>query len=373
MTFKVLATLIAVLFPLTGVSAVYRCTDAQGKVVFSDTPCTQSSQMETVDTRTGAGAKADDDNAQPPSASGLERWQPRAPLSEKSSAAPKPSDFTLQVEKDFIRAMTANTDQAVTGSKGGLVQVWNLQGGNLLKQYSLPPGGILSLAMLDNKIVVGLDNPAAEQNLQVRDLGQDNSFKPLAGQTGAIQSLAAADGKIASYALTKTIGLWDSKTQRLLKEIKVEAAESNPTTLHVALGDGLVAASLLRTINVWDSDTGELLVRFTAPGNVYALALGGGKLLAAAGSRNVLVWNPRTGQALEPLQGHTQWVSSVAVKNNRIISGSFDNTVNIWDLETGQHIRTLRAKDKIYEVAAAANAVLARVNTVVEVWNNALK
>ena len=41
------------------------------------------------------------------------------------------------------------------------------------------------------------------------------------------------------------------------------------------------------------------------------------------------------------LEGHTQWVNSVFVKDNLIISGSFDKSIKIWDIDTGTCIKTL--------------------------------
>ena len=40
------------------------------------------------------------------------------------------------------------------------------------------------------------------------------------------------------------------------------------------------------------------------------------------------------------LTGHTSFVSSVAISpdSKRIVSGAFDNTIRIWDMETGKHI-----------------------------------
>ena len=41
------------------------------------------------------------------------------------------------------------------------------------------------------------------------------------------------------------------------------------------------------------------------------------------------------------LTGHTNWVCSVFAINNLIISGSYDNSIKIWDIETGKCMNTL--------------------------------
>jgi GxxExxY protein len=50
-----------------------------------------------------------------------------------------------------------------------------------------------------------------------------------------------------------------------------------------------------------------------------------------------------TGAVLRTLSGHSAWVRSAAFSPNgrRIVSGSWDKTVKVWNAETGALIRTL--------------------------------
>jgi len=69
-----------------------------------------------------------------------------------------------------------------------------------------------------------------------------------------------------------------------------------------------------------------------------------------------------TGETIRTLKGHTDKVNSVAYfpkagdnKNRNVItlvSGSSDNTVKLWNLETGKEIRSLKTDSGyIYSVA----------------------
>jgi WD40 repeat protein len=46
---------------------------------------------------------------------------------------------------------------------------------------------------------------------------------------------------------------------------------------------------------------------------------------------------------IRTLEGHADWLSSVAISGDgtRAISGSDDQTLNVWDLSTGLLLRTL--------------------------------
>ncbi|RXW16871.1 hypothetical protein EST38_g8985 [Candolleomyces aberdarensis] len=55
----------------------------------------------------------------------------------------------------------------------------------------------------------------------------------------------------------------------------------------------------------------------------------------------IQLWNAQTGQlALEPIQGHTGWVTSVAFSpdGRYIVSGSDDETIGLWDIQTGKPV-----------------------------------
>jgi hypothetical protein len=73
---------------------------------------------------------------------------------------------------------------------------------------------------------------------------------------------------------------------------------------------------------------------------------------SADGTRNdsgsmdqtVKVWDAQTGKELLTLKGHTDWVTSVAFSadGTRIVSGSMDQTVKVWDAQTGKELLTLK-------------------------------
>ncbi|MBQ2304165.1 MAG: hypothetical protein II256_07095 [Bacteroidales bacterium] len=61
----------------------------------------------------------------------------------------------------------------------------------------------------------------------------------------------------------------------------------------------------------------------------------GTKIVSGSRDNTVKIWNANTGQCLQTLKGHSDWVVSVAYSPNRtkIISGSYDETIKIWGEE----------------------------------------
>jgi WD40 repeat protein len=66
-------------------------------------------------------------------------------------------------------------------------------------------------------------------------------------------------------------------------------------------------------------------------------------LASASHDKTVLVWDAKTGQPLHTLQGHTDYVTSVAFSaaGDRLASASEDKTVRVWDAKNGQLLHTL--------------------------------
>lgn len=104
------------------------------------------------------------------------------------------------------------------------------------------------------------------------------------------------------------------------------------------------------TIQLWQSSTGQLLRTFDKTSRVNALAYSpDGKLLASAngdvsiGNYNVNLWDIATGQKVRTLKGHIFPVLTVAFSpdGHILASGSQDATIRLWDPETGQILRRL--------------------------------
>ncbi|MEQ1906207.1 MAG: WD40 repeat domain-containing protein, partial [Pirellulaceae bacterium] len=70
----------------------------------------------------------------------------------------------------------------------------------------------------------------------------------------------------------------------------------------------------------------------------------GNRIVSGSLDNTLKLWDAATGQGLRTLRGHTGWVSSVAfsLDGNRIVSGSSDTTLKLWDAATGQELRTLQ-------------------------------
>jgi len=74
-----------------------------------------------------------------------------------------------------------------------------------------------------------------------------------------------------------------------------------------------------------------------------AVSPDGKRIISGSADKTVKVWDSATGAELMTLHGHNDWISSVAFSpdGKRIISGSGDNTIKVWNSVTGAELMTL--------------------------------
>ncbi len=79
----------------------------------------------------------------------------------------------------------------------------------------------------------------------------------------------------------------------------------------------------------------------------------GTRLLSGSHDTTLKLWDVGTGQLVRTFQGHTNRVMSVAFSSDgkRVLSGSWDKTAKLWDAATGKLIHTLGQGDDVAGVA----------------------
>jgi WD40 repeat protein/serine/threonine protein kinase len=87
------------------------------------------------------------------------------------------------------------------------------------------------------------------------------------------------------------------------------------------------------------------------------------------------MWDLESGQSVRVLEGHVDWVTAVAVTPDgaRAISASFDRMLRVWDLESGQSMRMLEGhEDRVTTVAVTpdgARAISGSSDRTLRVWD----
>ena len=81
--------------------------------------------------------------------------------------------------------------------------------------------------------------------------------------------------------------------------------------------------------------------------------------LSASGDQTVKVWDLSSGQELRTLSGHTSYVRGVAISSDGRygLSASDDKTVKVWDLSSGQEVASFTGNGDLTCCAIAPDGV----------------
>ena len=85
----------------------------------------------------------------------------------------------------------------------------------------------------------------------------------------------------------------------------------------------------------------------------------GRRAISASDDQTLRVWDLDTGKTVRTLQGHSSWVHAVAVTpdGRRAISASDDQTLRVWDLDTGKTVATFTGDSGMWCCAVAPDGV----------------
>jgi len=197
---------------------------------------------------------------------------------------------------------------------------------------------------------------SGDHTLKLWDVQSHQPLRTFAGHRGAVASVSfSRDGSLAlSASYDHTVRVWDVATaeQRALFSGHGGAALSAALSPNQAVA---VSADDKGVLNTWNTTPNEVLVLRDHSDPIESVAFSPDGLVAVSGARDdtLKFWDLATGQMLRSIDAHVQWIPSVPndwirsvayapAPNGRfvVLSGGFDGAVKLWDVATGQLVRT---------------------------------
>jgi F-box and WD-40 domain protein CDC4 len=262
-------------------------------------------------------------------------------------------------QRHVVTCLQFDTDKILTGSDDTNINVYDTKTGALRSRLEGHEGGVWALQYEGNTLVSG----STDRSVRVWDIARGKCTQVFQGHTSTVRCLVilkptqigeTADGQPIMMPKEPLIitGSRDSSLRvwRLPEEGAEPFVQTGPPPAD------LENKYFIRVLNGHHH-------------SVRAIAAHGDTLVSGSYDCTVRVWKISTGEVLWRLQGHSQKVYSVVLDHarNRCISGSMDNLVKVWSLETGQclfnlegHTSLVGLLDLSHErlVSAAADSTL---------------
>jgi len=204
----------------------------------------------------------------------------------------------------------------------------------------------------------------------------------LTGLEGPARSIAVSpDGKQTAIGEeTGKIKIFDVATGQIAKKLEGHTAAVRGIAFS-ADNARLISGSQDKTFRVWNLADGQQIASIETPAPLNAVALiAEDKQVATGGEDNIIrLWEIPAAQPAEApkpvkeMGGHGGPVTSlVPMPNGRLLSGSKDTTLRVWDLAGGNAVQTLNHGGPVEAVALRPDGkryASASANNTAKLWN----
>jgi hypothetical protein len=259
---------------------------------------------------------------------------------------------------NIIRTVDFDETKIVSGGEDKSIIVWNRETRQQEKKITEHTGIVHSLTFTDKVLVSG----GGDNVIKIFDVADDYKCKAtINAHTKGVRCIQLDQNLLFSGSYDHSIKLWDFETQALVREFQRDDGTPKRLTAHDKTVFGmqyrptenlLVSTGADRFIRGFDPRIGveQWNINCTQLHTDWIMTLCFDDTKIVAGSRDKIlsIWDVRTLKFSHSLQGHRLGVVDIQMDGQKLVSGSGDNTARVWDMSKRYCVRTIDHADTVW-------------------------
>ena len=194
-----------------------------------------------------------------------------------------------------------------------------------------------------SKVLIG----CSDNNAYLWDLETGKEVQAFKGHSGQVESLfLSKDGKsFATGSFDGTARLWDLATGKTVQTFMGHAHAVNALALS-SDAKWLVTAGHLGKAYLWDLRLGRQVAVFSGPGGaIRAVAMSkNDKWFVTGGENGATQWDCATGKEIRSFKAGKLNAVTLSADGKYLVTGGADKIARLWNVDTGEEIRTFSNK-----------------------------
>lgn len=252
-----------------------------------------------------------------------------------------------------IVSLVFSTDeqQFVSASHDRTTKLWDIESGKCLQTMEEHDGWVTAVAMSPDgqQIASGSD----DESIKLWDAESGECVQTIEGYSLYVKSVSYnPDGTLLAAGVSwRHVDIWDIETGVRLHSLYGHDGQVTSVTFS-ADGEQVVSASSDNQVKIWDIKTGECLSTLDAgeewmQHNVVCHHPMTSQIAYSANDYTICIWDTQSEVMINTLSGHSDDVIALAYSRDgtKLASSAEDETIKLWNLETGQCIRTLQCEE----------------------------
>ncbi len=248
-----------------------------------------------------------------------------------------------------------NGQYIATGSGEKIIKVWDIDAGLYLQSLSGHLSEINAITFSNtNKI---LATASVDRTVKIWDIATGKCLKTLQGRADFVHSVIfSSDNRTIINGSQHSIKFWDVesgqcistlfKSKDWFSSVIISPDEKTIACANIGNENNIIRIWQVESLNQSHQIPNRILTGHDD--SIWSIAFNpdGTKIVSGSSDRSVKIWNSQTGQCLKTFYGHNRPVLSVAFSpnGNTIASCGGHSIIKLWNIETGECDRTIQEK-----------------------------